>query len=509
MSETGKNSRQMRMGVLLNYIYIFAANLSAVFIVSWLVGSMSESAYGVFVIAFSVSTYFIMAEFGIGNFVIRYVSKYRLTDDRGAEKKMLYNAALTYIVVGGFTMLALFMFYACFGMIFKALTAAELDMLKSFMLVVIIGTLLQFAQNYFYSILMGYERFIFTRIVNIIRLVLRIAMLWIICAFRMGGIYVLITDAALTALTTLALYIYIRVSLKIRFGRTALDRALVKKFMRLGSYVYLAYIIENLFANLGSLLVGATTGADEAGVFYIAVTFSTVFLQLSNTVVAFSLPRITALSMTGDEVELTRGIAAPGRIQAGILLLLFIGFAAIGDILLPMWLGPAFSGAYLPALVLMGAMCLYLCFATGDVVLQAKNLHGRRMAISVVSVTVSLLVSLLCLKYLQTGIVGAAIGFAAGAVCGKFLLALYFYVKCGVCLGAYMRKVVLPMIPVAAITSVCAILCRYCSPSQGIVPIVVIPLVITVCYAVCVWFFCLDRAEKDMVKNTVYTRKIK
>src|SRR3982074_1699264 len=79
--------------------------LMGVFLSPFILHRLGDTAFGIWVLIFSVTGYYGIFDFGIRSSIIRYVSKYTATRDLEEASRLINSAMFTYTGVGALSML--------------------------------------------------------------------------------------------------------------------------------------------------------------------------------------------------------------------------------------------------------------------------------------------------------------------------------------------------------------------------------------------------------------------
>src|ERR1700730_3730695 len=79
--------------------------LMGVFLSPFILHRLGDTAFGIWVLIFSVTGYYGIFDFGIRSSIIRYVSKYTATQDIEEVSRLINSAMFTYTAVGALSML--------------------------------------------------------------------------------------------------------------------------------------------------------------------------------------------------------------------------------------------------------------------------------------------------------------------------------------------------------------------------------------------------------------------
>src|SRR5882757_10659143 len=76
-----------------------------IFLSPFILHRLGDTAFGIWVLIFSVTGYYGIFDFGIRSSIIRYVSKYTATKDVEEVSRLINSAMFTYTGVGALSML--------------------------------------------------------------------------------------------------------------------------------------------------------------------------------------------------------------------------------------------------------------------------------------------------------------------------------------------------------------------------------------------------------------------
>jgi len=79
--------------------------LMGIFLSPFILHRLGDTAFGIWVLIFSVTGYYGIFDFGIRSSIIRYVSKYTATKDVEEVSRLINSAMFTYTGVGALSML--------------------------------------------------------------------------------------------------------------------------------------------------------------------------------------------------------------------------------------------------------------------------------------------------------------------------------------------------------------------------------------------------------------------
>src|SRR5690625_5879003 len=78
---------ELKYGVYLSYISLFVTNISNLILTPFIIKSLGNSQYGLYMLIGAFVGYIAVLDFGLGNTVVRFVAKYRAENDKKSDRK--------------------------------------------------------------------------------------------------------------------------------------------------------------------------------------------------------------------------------------------------------------------------------------------------------------------------------------------------------------------------------------------------------------------------------------
>ena len=176
---------QLKIGIVLNYVIIALNGLVGIVYTPFMLRMLGQSEYGLYSLAASVIAYLSILDLGFGNAVIRYTAKYR-AEGKGEEQHALFGMfTMIYSVLGLLVVIGGIYLTSQIDTMFAArMTTTELARMKPIMMLMTFNLAITFPLSIYGAIITAYERFVFLRVVQIIRIILN--MFVMICLLTMG-----------------------------------------------------------------------------------------------------------------------------------------------------------------------------------------------------------------------------------------------------------------------------------------------------------------------------------
>ena len=413
-------------GIFLNYINIVLFMISSLIITPFLINGMGLSMYGVYVIVFSISVFFNAGDFGIAVPFIRNIVEYRTSGNKKGLENYLFNILWIYACFAASVLIIWLIIFFCAPFLFRhKFDHNEILMFDKMFLIMAINCMLLFFVNYFFAIITAFDKFSFTRIAHIIRAVLRTILLLLVVLFKLPPYTAYLVDLLLTA-SMLLVYAIFCFNLGVRIRQNYAIVARVKNTVSAMILTYWMAMSENAFSTLCPIIITAALGTEDTSRFSIAITFITIYVQLSATLSQLRIPKLSELWFADDNrVEFWNYTLKAGRIQTVVLGLILVMFTILGQMFLKLWVGSEFAASYFVALVIMCAMYLSLSQSMLEVSLYAQNKYLIRSVVLFVSSMLNLLLVGIGVKFF--GLMGSGYALMITTLLFNFLgMNLYY-----------------------------------------------------------------------------------
>ena len=136
---------QLKKGAVLSYITIFLTNIVGLFLTPFIIRSLGQSEYGLYILLGSFVGYISLLDFGLSNTIVRFVAKYRANNDTIGEKNFLGTVLIIYVLISFLVVVLGAIGYFNLDFIFEqSLTPEELEKSKILMMLFIFNMTISF-----------------------------------------------------------------------------------------------------------------------------------------------------------------------------------------------------------------------------------------------------------------------------------------------------------------------------------------------------------------------------
>lgn len=449
-------SSQLKLGALLSYVVLGLNNLVGLLYTPYLLRMLGKSEYGMYSIVASVVAYLTILDLGFGNAIVRYTAKYRAEGKREEQYKMF---GLFFSLYCGISLVAVAMgFVLAFNtdLIFKgAMTASELSRVRAMLFLMVLNLAVTFPFSLFGSIITAYERFVFQKVVAIVRILLNTLTMIILLQFGYKAMALVVVTTVFNLCTLASNFLYCKKVLRIemRFGK--IDWGFLKEVSIYSFWLFLNAIMDRIYWSTGQFVLGAFVGTAAVAVFAVAIQLEHMYMSFSTAISGVFLPMVTAMvTRSSNERAVSDLFIRTGRIQYCVLALVLSGFFLFGRQFIELWAGAGYRDAYGIALLFFVPLTVPLIQNLGITILQARNRMKFRSLLYLAISLASLGAQIPLAKYY--GGFGCAWAIAGALVLGQIVVMnVYYQVKQKIDIVSFWREI-LKMSVVPASLSVAA-----------------------------------------------------
>lgn len=454
-------SNQMKAGAVLNYCIILLNTLVGLLYTPYMLRTMGQSEYGLYSLVASVISYLTILDLGMGNAIIRYTSKFRAEGKQEEQFEMFGMFFVLYLVIGviavGVGMVLYLNIDAMFG---RTMTAIELDKARIMMLILIFNLAFTFPMSIFGSIMTAYERFVFPRIINIIRIILNTVIMVVLLSYGYRAIAMVIVQTVFNVATLIINYFYCRYRLHIKMYFRHFKWGFLKEVAIYSFWILLNVIMDKIYWSTGQFVLGAVSGTIAVSIFAVAIHLQGFYMQFSSAISTVFLPKVTAMvTNKRSDKELSDLFIRTGRIQYVVMCFVLSGFIVFGKSFIQLWAGKEYSESYIITLLFFVALLIPLIQNLGITILQAKNQMKFRSILYIIIAVFALAFEILFAKL--WGGVGCAIAIAGALLIGQGLVMnIYYSRRQHINISAFWKEIFKMTIVPAIIVIISLLICN-------------------------------------------------
>lgn len=446
---------QIKAGVLLNFVIIGLNTITGLLYTPYMMGCLGQNEYGLYSLVASLIAYISILDAGFGSAVVRFTARYRVSATEKEQSELIGMSLIINSVLSIIAVIAGIVLYMNIDSLFdRTMTATDLSQARTMMVFLIINLAFSFPLGVFTSIITAYERFIFQKSLNAIRIILLTLTIVALLFLGYKAIAIVVAQTAFNLAVLLANLIFCRRRLHIRISFRNLSFPLFKELSLYSLWVFLDAIISRIYWSTGQFILGMVSGTIAVAVYSAAITLNQMYQLFSGAISGVLLPRLSKLAAAPDSSprEISDLFIRAGRLQAILILFIVSGFIVFGKGFIALWAGPAYATTFYVALIFFIAQIPSQIQSTGIYILQARN----RMRFRILTYLAVSTLSIIGQYYLGRayGPVGAATAIGIALIVGTGLIINIYYARCQqIDIASFWRQI-LSMSPVPCMMTI-------------------------------------------------------
>lgn len=494
------NSNQRKIGAVLSYVSIIINTLVGLLYTPFLISKLGQSEYGLYSLVASIIGTLTILDFGFGNAIVVYTTKYRENREFENEKKLHGMFLIVYFIIGIVaTLIGLILFFSANNLFSSTMTQTELYKIRIMLLILTFNLAITFSFSIYSSIISAYEKFIFQKVLAILNTLLKPVLMMPLLFMGYKSITMCVVITIVNAIVLLSNYLYCKNKLKIKIKYTGFDKSVFKVVAQYSIWLFLGVIVDKINWSIDQFVLGAVSGTIAVSIYSIASQLNTLFVNLSTAISGVLLPKMS--KMVANEVtskQLTDEFIKVGRIQFYVIFLIASGFVLFGKEFILFWVGKEYINSYYCTLWLMIPTTIPLIQSLGISIRQAMNKHKFAALTNVFIALLNLVISIFLASLY--GPVGSAAGTGIGILVSIIIINIYYnkVIKLDMC--QFWRTIVV-MFTKVAIPVVVIIVIMHILPLTGIKSVIIYGSIYTLIYLFVVYKFVLNTYEKEIVNS--------
>jgi len=497
-------------GIVLSYAYFVINTILSIVISSFIVRTIGKTSYGVYQTVTAFAAYLVLLEFGTGTVMTRNIS---LCKKDGTEKEKIDRNistiwTLTVILAVAIVVVSV-VFYLLIDSIYtKSLTAEQIVFAKQLFVWVIVNMVFSFLTHTLNGMLLGYEFYVFEKIVSLCKLLLRSGCV-VLLLLRFPNAYSLVVlDASIAMLVFSITLLFSIFKIKPKLVFHYFDKEIFRFITPLCLAMLLQTIVNTANGSVDKFLISVMMTPDDVSIYAISMTMFTMFSSVGCIPLTMFMPKIAENMKKGMQGEdLSRYLIAPCRLNALILCILAGGILAIGQQFLVIVYGETFAESWIYAIIVIIPMLFNMFNGVMVNVMDVLNKRHVRSLILMITTALNIILTIVGIK--QIGMLGAAIATGVSMVLQTVILNIYYRRKFEINVVLLFKESFSGILSCTLIATALAYPMRYIIRSYFL-QFVVGGIVFVVTFGVLFMLFGVRNYEKEYLKNKLnfVSRKI-
>lgn len=488
-----------KLGVILGYLAMAVTNLSSFFLTPLMLLVFGTSEFGIYKLVLSITSYFALADLGLSNAVLRYISEYRSNKDKESESKFVGLVTFVDLIIGVVVILLGILFYYFIPQIFQnSFNRNEIILLKKlFFLIVITGVFTLFI-NFGTALLKAYEKFPILNAINIAKTFVRTGLILTLLLSNFKSFEIVLVDTVLMAIVFIYTVYYCLNVLNISISFKNLEVNYSKKIFSYSIIIFIDAVAFHFLMAADSFIIGIYISSRAIAIYSIGTLLSALFFSFSIVVSDVLMPNvISQVTQGASDTELTDYAIRIGRIKSILLGLPIIGFIFFGQQFIYLWVGKDFLIAYHVALLILIPQMISALMDVPLYIMWAKNKHQIKSFVSLGVSVLNIFLTIILVK--EYGIIGAAISTCFAYVSVYLVFNGIFYHKVlHLDMIRFVKQVSSKLWIGMAIVCVGTYVVSLYDAVNWFVLIFQF-IIVTLIYIVAIWFFGMNNSEKQLI----------
>ncbi|MBQ6052013.1 MAG: oligosaccharide flippase family protein [Clostridia bacterium] len=499
---------QIKVGSILSYLQIALNVIIGIVYTPVMLRLLGRNEYGLYNTVASTISMLSILNLGFNSSYIRYYSKYKKNDDKESIYKLNGLFIIIFAVIGLIALVCGGFLSFNLDIVFdNGLTSEEYDTARILMLLLTVNLAVSFPMSVFQSIISAHERFVFLKLLGMLKTVLSPLLTLPLLLFGYKSVALVAVTLAVQLLTDIIYFVYVVFKLKNKFVFHGFEPGIMKSLFIYTGFIAINMIVDQINWNVDKLLLGRYKGTATVAVYSVGFSLHHYYNMFSKSVSSLFTPKVHMIinKYSNDIAErnrvLTELFVKVGRIQFIILALIGSGLVFFGRQFIYFWAGPDYSDAYYVTLLLTLPSTIALIQNLGIEIQRAENNHRFRSIVYLFMALLNLGISIvLCQLY---GAVGAAIGTAfALIVANGIIMNIFYHMRCGINILEFWKNIL--RVSCGLIPPIIAgILLNHFIEYDTLLKLAAAISVYTVIYCLSMRFLGMNDYEKKMVDQPI------
>ncbi len=423
---------EVKLGALLSYVIIFANTFYGLILAPYILGKLGNSEYGVYKTIAGMTGMISVLEMGMGGTMQRFIAR---MNAEGRKDRAENISAMGLVQVGLLVpamMVVGLIIYPSLERAFPAFTPEEIGKAKELFVLMVVQIILHMFENFYFGVIAGYNRFVFSNSLKLTSLLLRIGLYFVLLPLVPNAVTIVCISLFLEVTVILMEVLYIRFGLHHRIRLVKWEKGIFKDTFAYTILLFIQSLVIQFNGRVDSLVIASVMGSAAVSLYSFALQIFNMYETCATSVSGVLLPTVTKKIVDGaDGKELERLVVKYGRAQWLFLGGALFGILCCGREFFQLWLRDEFGDktihCWILCLILTIPVTFPLITNTCLTILKARNDLRFRTWCLVGSMVLNAL-----LTYFGTRLWGywaAAAGTAASTLVGSVIVMNIYYHK--------------------------------------------------------------------------------
>ncbi|NIT61366.1 MAG: oligosaccharide flippase family protein [Aliifodinibius sp.] len=482
-----------------NYATFFISILIAFFLSPFIIHSLGNTAYGLWVLVGSICGYFGVLNLGFPTTIIKYISHHHALGEYSKINEII-NTMLLFFSLIGVVVILIAAVFAPFAHNLFNVQADYISKLRIIILLLGINVAISFPLNVFDAIFRGLQRFDVANIIRIIVIILRAGA--IVLFLKAGGGLIALATITLimaalecTIKATMCKRVFPQQKIDLRIA----DIKLLKQLVGFSLYMFIIAVSVQISFMSDSIVIGIFLTAEAITFFAIGANLVFYLRQFITQISAVITPIASAFGAKQDSDRMKRLLFTGTRYCFMAVLPISVIYLILGETFIALWIGPEYGPKSSQVLsILTWSYIIFLSqFVAGSIFIglgKVKVLAFLHLGAAVSNILISIL---LVNKY---GITGVAFGTAIPLLIqGTFILPIYVCRTLKVSIVKYFLESYIPPLLSSIPFIIAVLLARYFMTINSLTVFMIYAATLMIIYIIFEFGFAFENQHRKQI----------
>ncbi len=439
------SKKQIKFGALLQYLQM-GLNIIITFVYTpIMLKYLGKAEHGIYSLSGSFISYLSLLTLGFSGAYLRFYSRYKANNDEVNIRKLNGLYLLSFSLMGIIALISGLLITTdnFMKVVFdEGLTQSEFSLAKRLMIILILNMVISFPTSVFSSFITSQEKFVFQKIVNMVRTVLSPALNIPLLLLGYRSFALVLVTFGLSLFTDALIIFFCFNKLHMGFIFHGFEKGIFKEVFLFSLFIAINQIIDQINWSTDRMVIARFKGTEEVSIYSIGAQINSLFISFSTAISSLFAPtinRIIANKENGYMDEVNRIFLKVGKIQFYIVFLIFTGFIFFGKFFILNWAGEGYENSYYIAIILMASVSIFLIQNLGIEIQRAFNKHQFRSIVYLISAIFNVVISIFLTQ--AFGGIGAAIGTFISLSVNLIIMNIFYEVKMGIKIGCFFANI--------------------------------------------------------------------
>jgi O-antigen/teichoic acid export membrane protein len=488
------DKRQILRNVGSSWFALGVNVVSGIFLSPYILHRLGDTAFGLWILIFSITGYYGLFDLGIRSSIVRYVAKFSATNEQEELNRLVNTAMFSYTGIGvvamAITLIAAYYVNSIFRIPAEFLVTARWLLLMA-------GTAvsLGFPLGVFGGILEGLQRFYLLNFTTMSSTLIRVLLIVIALKHGRGLLTVALITVSMPLLSGLINAAAVFRHLNLRLGLQHVRRSSLRRIASYSGTTFVIIVAGRLRFKTDAMVIGTMVSAAAVTYFAIGSRLVDYASEVVSSLAQIFVPMSSQSQAKGDLDALRKIFVVGNRACAFIIFPITAILTILGKSVIEAWVGPKYVATSYPVLlVLLYPTTLMLAQSASGRTLWGIAKHRTWAWVVLAEGVSNLILSIILVR--PYGIMGDAIGTAIPLTCSMILfLPRHLCRLLGIKLTTYLyRAFVLPIVLCIPLVTALLLMQRWYVPHR-LGPLLVQLVIACLVYGVgLAWAFWTHRA---------------